>query len=228
MTQLLTELLKLIKDRPALTPFVVGGLLLSCTLTNVLNLPADLCNTLTDLGVFSIAIGLLIMPLKALTTRPVRELAQLNATVVAMKDSLLPEHGLSVPERLDIVEEDLEHVHTTQERLMDMASTPYYETTPKGRIVYVNKAYADLMKAHPERIYADQPLVHIHQRDQGRVLKESERAVEAKLAYKITARLVKDGRETYKVQFHGRPHYDGDRFRGHYGTVQIIKNLTDD
>ncbi len=228
MTQLLTELLKLLRDRPALTPFAVGGLLLSCTLTNALDLPADLCKTLTDLGVVSIAIGLLIMALKAVAVRPVRELAQLNATVVAMKDSLLPEQGLSVPERLDLIEEDLEQVQTTQDRLMDMASTPYYETTPKGRIVYVNKAYADLFKADQKRLLEDQPLVHIHVRDQGRVLKESERAVEAKAAYKITARLIKDGRETYKVQFHGRPHFDEGAFRGHYGTVQVIKALTDD
>lgn len=226
MYPFLTELVRLVREQPGIFPVLLGVLMVVVNAPGspmFLGLDPALCAMLTDAGFTIVAVGLASMFFKRFTSIQSTSIAKVQQALDDLTETLIP--GSEIEDRLNDLGDHVQYLDDKQERMLDMSSMPYYEADSKGRIYYVNQAYADLYGVSSAQIFSNQPLTWIHPREQARVYKDALRAIQNKGGYAITARIVKSGRERCKVTFNGSPLWDGDgNFTGHYGTVKVLED----
>jgi PAS domain S-box-containing protein len=228
MYQLLTELVKLVREQPGIFPVLFGGLLV---LVNVPGLPWFLsldpvhCELLTDLGLLVMAVGFATLFFKRLTSTQSASLRDVSKALEDLSGSLNPDGQLTAVERIDSLETAVDDVESMQGRLLDMSPVPYYESDARGRVIYVNKAYTDLYGVSAATLLNDQPLTWVHPRERSRVYRDALMALENQGGYTIKARITSHGRDRCKVVFRGSPLFnDDDEFCGHYGVVEVLED----
>ena len=226
MYPFLTELVRLVREQPGIFPVLFGVLMVVVNAPGspiFLGLDPTLCAMLTDAGFTIAAVGLAGMFFKRFTSTQSTSIAKVQQALEDLSETLIP--GSELEDRLNDLDDHVQFLEDKQGRMLDMSSMPYYEADSKGRIYYVNQAYADLYGVSSAQIFSNQPLTWIHPREQARVYQDAHRAIQNRGGYAITARIVKSGRERCKVTFNASPLWDGDEnFVGHYGTVKVLED----
>ena len=226
MYQLLTELVRLVREQPGIFPVLFGGLLIVVNAPGspvFLNLDPVLCSLLTHAGFTILAVGCVSLFFKRFITSQSKGIATVQAALDDLRSTITPGHELNA--RLDDLEDRTIVVEDTQGRMLDMTTTPYYEANRKGRVIYCNQAYAAMYGVSTADLLTSQPLKWIHPREQARVNADTMRAIENRGGYEIKTRIVKSGRDRCKAIFTGTPLFDaGGNFTGHYGTVKVVED----
>lgn len=109
-----------------------------------------------------------------------------------------------------------------QLRMLDVISTPYYETDTAGRLTLVNEAFSELYNTTPRNMLRVGATPFIHKDDVDKVTERYRAAIAVEGGYTVEFRVVIRGKVLRCVRVVGYPMWLHGKFSGHYGYVEVI------